>query len=116
MSTLAHWAQQMENTTAPTTTGFATMRLMSGHVYLNGCPSDETVLDSGASLSMMAEEFVTTCALEQTLRAATWPASLQTTEQRTRQRGSHGSRWGCHCIFKSCTIRLLQADFVQLIQ
>ena len=38
------------------------MRLMPGHVYLNECPSDDTVLDSGASFSMISEEFVTACA------------------------------------------------------
>ena len=67
MSTLAQKAQKLENTTEPTNTGFATMRLMPGHVYLNECPSDDTVLDSGASFSMISEEFVMACALEKTL-------------------------------------------------
>ncbi len=67
MSTLAQRAQKLENTTEPTNTGFATMRLMPGHVYLNECPSDDTVLGSGASFSMISEEFVTACALEKNL-------------------------------------------------
>ena len=32
------------------------------HVYLHGCPSDDTVLDSGAFFSIIAEVIVTTCA------------------------------------------------------
>ncbi len=69
MSTLAQRAQKAENTTEPTNTGFATMRLMPGHVYLDECPSNDTVLDSGACFSMVSEEFVTACALEKNLES-----------------------------------------------
>ena len=69
MSTLAQRTQQVENIITPTNTGFATMRLKPGHVYLNGYPSDNTVLDSGASFSMIAEEYVEACALEENLES-----------------------------------------------
>ena len=47
--------------------GFATMRIMPGSVSPNGQPSDDTVLDSGASFSMDSRNYVKACGMEQSL-------------------------------------------------
>ncbi len=47
--------------------GFATMRIEPGSVSINGQPSSDTVLDSGASFSMASRYYVQACGMERSL-------------------------------------------------
>ncbi len=61
---LAQSAPELPPVEPPLEAGYATMRLKPGNVSVNGCPSGDTVLDSGASFYMVSLGYVRTCGLE----------------------------------------------------
>ena len=64
---LAQSAPELPPVQPPLEAGYATMRLLPSSASVHGCPTGDTVLDSGASFSMISMEYVRSCGLEDKL-------------------------------------------------
>ena len=96
---LAQSAPELPPVEPPLEAGYATMRLLPGSASIQGCPSGDTVLDSGASFSMASMEYVRSCGLEDKLEPHAWSfvtADGSTADSAHMLRGANVQVGLCH--------------------